>query len=269
MATTATDSDGRATKRLRRSDADARRCARTLSNCMYLLLTWSSFSSPHLTIVVGEDTNYDAETFYESPDILAQHSKFFAAALRNGWREKEERAVRLPECEPEVFKIFLNFIHSGKFYSSKEGDYQENQTDPRSGFDSEFTRLAYCWVRGESLMSTVFRDAATDALVQKALHDRRWPNDLQYRFYPRSATPNAMSRLLVDMAVWKWRKEAAQNSRDRHAECHEFLGDLALRLFDLSAEDRKGPAPFTKNDCTYHEHVKEDKPCYKTIFHYE
>lgn len=270
MATTATGSNGRATKRLRLSFADAKRCVRPPIDCIYLPLTHSSFSSPYLTIVVGEETEYDAQTFYESSDILTQHSGFFANALRNGWKEKEERLVRLPECSPEVFQIFLNFIHAGKIYSTKDDDQVEVESDSRAHFgDREMPLLAKCWVQGEILCSSSFKDATADALVQKLRDEESYPLDVYIYFYQDTATPNSMRRLQVDIAVWQWEEEDLKEQTKKHIECSEFLGDLALRLFSLSAEERKGPAPFTKNDCTYHEHVKEGKPCYKTIFNYD
>lgn len=231
-------------------------------------LTKNSFSSSQLTIVVGQETNHDAETFYESPDILAQHSGFFAAVLRNGWKEKEERVVRLPECKPEVFQIFLNFIHTGNIYSRKDGDQSKNPSR-NAVFDSELERMCNCWAQGEKLASSVFQDAIVDALCQKIGDELLYPFTLHRNIYSNTSTPNAMSRLLVDIAAWKWKEEYLQDARKDHVNSSAFLGDLALRLFSLSAEERKGPPPFTKNDCTYHEHVKDGKPCYKTIFNYD
>ena len=86
------------------------------------MLTRRGFSSQQLTVVVGEEADGKAKTFYAGSGVLAEHSEFFAAALRNGWKEKEERLVRLPECTAENFEIFLKFIHTGKIYSSKDDD---------------------------------------------------------------------------------------------------------------------------------------------------
>lgn len=174
--------------------------------------------------------------------------------------------MRLPECTAENFGIFLNFIHTGKIYSSKDDDYREDESDQTFSTDIEWQRLADCWVQGETLMSTTFKDAVADALVQKICEDDFWPIELHYQIYSRTSTPNSMSRLLVDIAIWEWNEESAKESRERHAECSEFLGDLAVRMFSLSLKERERPAPFTKHDCSYHEHGKEDTPCYKKIF---
>ena len=46
--------------------------------------------------------------------ILACRSDVFGALLYGGMREANERDVRIPNIEPAVFRVLLEYIYTGK-----------------------------------------------------------------------------------------------------------------------------------------------------------
>lgn len=126
----------------------------------------NSVTSKPITVIVGEDD--DGETFYLHEDAATKHSRFFAAALANGWKESEERTIRLPDEDPEDFSLFARFNYSGIIHSKREGDADEDG-------DGEWVRLADSWILGDKLLATTFKDAIIDSIVQKAVKEGNVP----------------------------------------------------------------------------------------------
>ncbi|GIZ43512.1 hypothetical protein CKM354_000673600 [Cercospora kikuchii] len=77
------------------------------------------FSSPPIAIKVGSP---NPQMFYVDESVLRKSSKFFDAALKKEWKEGQQRTVDLPECDPEGFKVYINWLHSGKIYAKLECD---------------------------------------------------------------------------------------------------------------------------------------------------
>lgn len=208
-----------------------------------------------ITVIVGKGDS--ATTFYVHEDVAKAHSDFFAAALRNGWKESEERVVRLPEETAERFRVFAKFLYTGKIFSRKEGD------KPSAKEDWEWDRLSGCWRLGDKLGSTSFQDAIVDAINHKIESTKSCPTQLHQGAYRDTATSNSLRRLAVDIAVWNWEAMIAEA---KQGPWDTFFLDLAVRLHGLDDSERNATAPFLGDTCKYHEHVAAKKPCYKTMF---
>jgi hypothetical protein len=51
------------------------------------------------------------QNFTVHQDLISTRSEFFAKALRGDWKEAQERTVVLPDDEPEVFRLYLQFLY--------------------------------------------------------------------------------------------------------------------------------------------------------------
>lgn len=216
-----------------------------------------SLGSKQITVIVGQGET--ARNFYVHETLLTQHSDFFVAALKNEWKEAGERTVRLPDDIPEIFTIFARFTYYGKICSRLEGDKTSEKND------NEWTRLRKCWVLGDKLASTNFKDAVCDAMCEKMKIEERFPTGVHERLYPSSATPTCARRLIVDIATYKWGSTTI-GDRTMHESWNEFFRDLAVNLRTVSEQQRKSTPPFDNPECKYHEHVAAKTPCYKTMF---
>jgi hypothetical protein len=47
-------------------------------------------------------------------DLISYYSEYFRNALKEPWREAEDRVVELPDIEPQVFDIFVDWLYSQK-----------------------------------------------------------------------------------------------------------------------------------------------------------
>lgn len=215
-----------------------------------------SLSSRQITVVVG--TEESARNFYTHENLISQHSEFFANALRTEGQEAED-TVRRPDDDPECFEIFARFVYTGRIFCCVDGDTGDDIGD------REWSRLAKCWILGDKLSSTTFKDAISDTICEKFRFTKCSPIDLHQPLYPSSASTAPIRRLLVDIAVWGWTAETYA-SRTMHESWNQFFKDLALRLCTVSEQERKDIPPFVNQACKYHEHVAAETPCYRTMF---
>ncbi|KAK4507072.1 hypothetical protein PRZ48_000806 [Zasmidium cellare] len=222
------------------------------------------FTSQQLTIVVGADfvgSDTDPEdtpkTFYAHDKILIENSDFFAAALRNNWTESRERIVKLPAESPRSFELFLRFIYRreaiGRLRWRPNTDFADN---------SHF--LVRCWALGEKLICTDFQDAVMDALLVELKYVPATPEDLHQSIYTSTSTPNALSRLMVDIAAREWEPKDVDELVDSTKD-GAFLKHLTAKLLTATPEERCKLPPYDFDpDCEYHEHVeKVGMSCYK------
>ena len=218
-----------------------------------------------IAVMVGPQATGTRFLFHA--DLVSQHSDFFQARPEEGWKEAEERIVRLPDLPADsatAFEDFHSFLYTGKVYSAKEGE--ENAP----GVDNEWTRLVWAWILGEVLLSVSFKDAVLDALLHKLAPKGRYPTGMSFLAYKYSSESSPFRRLMVDIAVHRWDKETMSKSifGKEEATLAPFFQSIAVALLEwkLQPKDSKkteDPAQW-EGTCYYHEHG--DKPCYKTMF---
>lgn len=68
-----------------------------------------------VTVTVG--AGEDSEVFLVHDFLLKQTSKFFQTALKEDWKEGQEKKVDLPEDKPEAFGIYNEWLLHGKIAS--------------------------------------------------------------------------------------------------------------------------------------------------------
>lgn len=214
-----------------------------------------------IKVQVGESQT----TFFIHKDLLVKHSEFYKAALNEIWKEGTECTVKLPNDDPEHFKIFAAFLYTGHVHTSTEGEVKSAEPDRVFPVDTEWIRICQSWALGQKLLSVSFKDACTDAFVAKMHESQRYPSDLHTTIYAHGPAQCGMKRLCVDVAVWKW-SDTAMNGGIMNGGYVEFWYSVAAALHKSKFSGLQGTSPFAvQNTCGYHDHGK-DSPCYKTMF---
>ena len=196
--------------------------------------------------------------------LLLQHSRYFSACLGKEWREGKNNTVKMEEDDPEAFEVFNHFVYVGKIFTMKESDLSYD-AEKNHSTDHEWDRLMRCWMLGDKLQSTTFKDAITDATTIKKLATRIQLVGVQAQIYENSAGLCGMRKLVVDFAVWEWDQKTISTYLS-HTHPAQLLYDLAVALNKARISGIQGSAPFKQaNTCYYHDHG-DDSPCYKTLF---
>lgn len=214
-----------------------------------------------LSIIVGKKSSPQAFHIHES--LAVKLSDFFAAAVRKGWKESIKRTVKLPEEDPELFRIFEAFIYSGRVYSQKDGDEYEDENGRSVSW--EFGRLMSLWLLGDRLQASAFKDAIVDTLIEKINSEGAVPMKSFAAIYEGSVHPSPMKELLVETAAREWDTEDIDDI-DMDETGSAFIKDLAKAQRKYLADGIPESAPYWEGPtCMYHEHA-ENKPCYKAMF---
>lgn len=74
-------------------------------------MTPRSLKTPAVKLLVGTNPT---EEFIVHQGLVCKHSEFFKAALKGSWRESEEKVVKFPEDEPELFEYWLELLYFNK-----------------------------------------------------------------------------------------------------------------------------------------------------------
>lgn len=212
---------------------------------------------------VGDSDKFEKKTFVLHQELIVRHSQFCASALSKDWRERKEGHIALETDDPEIFEVFRQFLYSGNIFSIKDGDLAESTGGSKKQDDQEWLRLGQCWILGDKLISTSFKDAVTDALIIKMRDSNYHPTQLYRAIYRESAGPCGMRKLMADIAAYEWDQETLSKC-DRSSDLAEFFYDVMLAQ-KAKEDDEDSVAPVeTGNTCDYHDHG--DLPCYKTMF---
>ena len=67
------------------------------------------------TIRVDVGIENERRAFIAHTSFLTCRSRFFQKALRGGWKEAEERMVKLPDSEPAIFALYLHYVYRNEF----------------------------------------------------------------------------------------------------------------------------------------------------------
>ncbi|KAL1851284.1 hypothetical protein Plec18167_005235 [Paecilomyces lecythidis] len=158
----------------------------------------SRYGSAIIAILVGPD-----ETPFNVHQSFLEESEFFKACFKRGFREENEKLVRLPEGDPSDFIYLVDFLYTGSI------PYHSYAANPISDMDV-FTDENLWWA---------------DAWCPDPTYLHCW--------YP---TPEHLSPIFrCTMFETDWEEEEWETSHEKKCvdEAKEHL-DLLLRLYQLS-----------------------------------
>ncbi|KAF2209495.1 hypothetical protein CERZMDRAFT_5765, partial [Cercospora zeae-maydis SCOH1-5] len=179
-----------------------------------------------VTITVGTGAN--SEDFVVHDFLLKQSSSFFQAALKEEWKEGQEKIVNLPEDHSEAFALYVEWLFSGKIASGS--DKPEGRLS-----SSEITRehlvLANLYVLGEKLLDDHFcaqtRKATAELCdIEDSEGYRIFPNYVAINIiYAGTKEGSPMREWLVN-AYSEHGSKAWVEDADSRTFCVDFLLDL-------------------------------------------
>jgi hypothetical protein len=178
-------------------------------------------------VKVGEGENQ--ETFDVHESLITSHSLFFKKAMSGSWKESEDRVIKLPEDDPEIFNVYVHHLYTGSVAVIPEPLPADYAGAP--------TRKIICllYVLAEKLQDIKAKNSAIEALLADCRVKQ--PNGKYY--FPGShnvdiiysgTLPGSMARkFLVDIYTHK----ATGKWITKHPELpDEFLKDLLVKVLD-------------------------------------
>jgi hypothetical protein len=133
--------------------------------------------------------------------------------MHKEWKEGQEKVLRLPKDDPEVFHLYAQLVYTDKIpgmdhrearLSDKMGD-QIICTDP-SVCEKQYELLCGLHVLAEKLMNRKTKNRAVDALISKIIMecaDADYEHS-DYRCLPRNKAINIMFNGSSDLCHGQW-----------------------------------------------------------------
>jgi hypothetical protein len=177
--------------------------------------------------------------------------------MRNGWKETDQRSIRLEEDEPETVQLYIQWLY-----------YRVLPVACSLPGDEEYALLAKAFVLGDRLRDVDFANAVMDAMVEKcqtpASDGKIWYPEADVVKYVYDNTPDSspVRRFFVDVISHNERGGWLGSKVDLPKD---FLYDLssALLTFELDRANQAGN-PSTGGNlirCGYHQHDMDTKVC--------
>ena len=146
-----------------------------------------------VTVLVGSEE----QSFTIHQDLICAKSKFFKAACSTRWRSGNERAVRLPDADPSIFKAYSNWIYSG-------GLPKDTCTSERSDDDkaAETALLVELYILGDKLDDIEMRNAIKRQLLNTMRRQSTLTDSKPIRRIYESTLPGSLMRkMMVDVTL--------------------------------------------------------------------
>lgn len=189
-----------------------------------------------IAIAVGEPVI----TLHVHESLIRSKSHFFAAALSQDWKEAQEKVVRLPDDRPDIVKLYIKWLYSGKLLVKWTTELQEFE---RHIGPLEYYTLACLYIFGEKCCDVTFKNAVVASFVGRMdtkIGDTCWypVGKAVDIIYNGTTAASPMRQLLIDTHLWlghaPWISGQPLDDQNK-----EFLHDLISSMYRTSSRTGK------------------------------
>ncbi|KAF7575259.1 BTB domain containing protein [Pyrenophora tritici-repentis] len=124
-------------------------------------------STAMVTLRVGKDL--EKKDFMVHGSFLTKRSEFFRRALNGSWKEAETRIINLPDDEPEIVALYVNFVYTGQLSTAPEIGNKNNNNQDSIGL-TKYEFLDYIHDAYDTLFSIfIFAEKIQDIKTKNAI----------------------------------------------------------------------------------------------------
>lgn len=243
-------------KRRRYPLDDGPQCVASISIIVLSAALDHSIASEPVLVRVG----HNGEKRFVHKKLLCESSGFFQNALKGNWTESQDREVKLPLAKDDIFKIWVQWLYTGKIFLTQESDGCEI-TKISAGI--EWTTWEECYRLGDFLRDMDFLDACIDVVIESMCAANCSPGKLPHLMNSLAPQKSGHRQLALDVFIYcRKREEEAVDGKPIG-----FLQDVLKHIYPKLMVPIPGRAMKehfgSMDQCKYHNHGTE-KPCYKT-----
>jgi hypothetical protein len=189
---------------------------------------------------------HDPKRFIVHERLVSPRSEFARLALRGVWKEAQERTIKLPEDDPEVFSVYQQWLYDRLIHTSSGNLFPQT--------DDEYEALVKAYILGEKLLDTDFKDAIIDAIVDKFRSQCCFDTGLTTLVFNETPSGSPLRRLWMDAYYHFGTSEWLEDQPDGKTIDAGFLIEFSRYQMQV----RNGVGTFGRiamfATCTYHEH---------------
>ncbi|KAK4891463.1 hypothetical protein LTR27_009958 [Elasticomyces elasticus] len=205
------------------------------------------------------------QPFTVHEELIRSRAAFFDAALNKCWAEGRSGQVLMPEDNPDIIKLYVQYLYGGKIYLECT---TANAKLKRSDNLPEYIVLAEAYAFGEQIQDSTFKDSVVNAILARAselIDGEYWYpiTSAVDTIYKGTTTGSLGRQLMVDLHMLRGGVNSI--SDDQELNNKDFLTDLAramLRTFRQGWTAGLFPPVSSSIDARkYHEKVEVTSEC--------
>lgn len=209
-----------------------------------------------MQVLVGEA----AEVFHVHENVLVNSSDFFKKAIHGEFKENEG-IVRLPTQDPEVFKVYTQWLYRRTIGLAVAAKGHEDKEELKMKLVVGWAVLVELYVLGDMLLDEEVCNAAMDAILHIMDVEKCCPTGLASRVEAKLSNTSPLYRLVVDIWTASGPNVYAKVNGRRPVDIDEGSKDFWVDVARSLAQRCGGGfvRPTLKNRCAYHIHSKSEK----------
>ncbi|KAK3615783.1 hypothetical protein LTR22_027303 [Elasticomyces elasticus] len=194
-------------------------------------------------------------------ELIHSRAAFFDAALKKCWTEGRSGQVMMPEDEPDIIRLYVQYLYTSKIYlerTTTSANLKSSDNLP------EYIVLAKAYVFGERIQDSEFKNSVVNAILARAseiIEGKHWYpiTSAVDTIYKGTTTGSLGRQLMVEVHVL--RGGANFISDDQEMNNKDFLADLARAMLRAARQVQIAAGPFPGlpsiiDARKYHEKVK-------------
>jgi hypothetical protein len=154
--------------------------------------------------------------------MLCAASPFFEAACKPEWQSTNECVVTLPEDDPKLVKILLNWVYENVIRVPVL-DYVEDRT-----LDGAKGLLPKLYVLGDKYQMPALQNDAIDVLGSIFFRREGYGSQIMNYAFKETSETDPLRLFLVNFAISNWSPDKLESYKTRL--CPEFTHSMAVEL---------------------------------------
>ncbi|KAK7617018.1 hypothetical protein IWX50DRAFT_682018 [Phyllosticta citricarpa] len=231
-----------------------------------------------IRIPVGGGDN--PKVFQVHEVLLRSSSSFFEKALGGDWKESKEKMVPLPDEDVEIFSIYQKWLLLNKLLINSRNETpreamgvhlaKDFETDPESSsvtsFEARstniFNTLLECYILGDHLMDSKFKNAIVDEILDLIsryyTYPIEWASVLPKRLPESCGLVRLFEDIWIRQAKGYWLDDMSTDNMD---DISTYLVSLAKKALDFRSQKILG----LQHRCKYYDGICK-KSCRKRSY---
>ncbi|CAO2648017.1 Nn.00g089390.m01.CDS01 [Neocucurbitaria sp. VM-36] len=171
--------------------------------------------------------------------LISRYSSFLKSACTRDFKERNENRIELPEDDPKVFALFVEWMYYGSYTILAPSILSDNTYD-------DINMNARCWILGDKLLSTEFKNLAMGRLYTQCMATMFTigtvtPHDVQYAC-ENSAAGSKLRQFyfsyVVEHFATPMKLKGSTEEWDEVMLHHADLRSVLIKSFRVAPEDR-------------------------------
>jgi hypothetical protein len=214
------------------------------------------------------------EPFIVHEHLLVYHSEFFRAAFTGGFKESEDKVVKLRDTEPLIFECFVHWLYYQRLPSASSGDdetlVQSWGATHRNAILT--TNLIKMYILADSRIVPALRRQVLDCLYDHMYEVDLPHRDLMVYAFENLKSDSPLCQMLLDFCIhYGWDEVNGIKQTEGEGHKHwpaEYLYAYARRATEIVDKMKYDERHTNLDKCDYHEHETDEErdECYKVEY---